>query len=46
MGLSFEFDIIEECYRTCSRDYDPLELICVAEGNFKYLNSINKRGYV
>lgn len=47
MGLALKFDKSTQSYGLCDGyDYDPLDLYCMGECLFEYLNSVNVRGYV
>ena len=46
MGVVFEFDAKSQLYKLVNRDYDPIDLICIADFWFRYLDPINMRGYV
>lgn len=38
--------IKKQYYMLCNRDYGPVDLICIIDSLFRYLDSINKCGYV
>ena len=44
--MSFEFDLEGQFYRLSGKVYDAIDLICFTNGVFRYMNSINKRGYI
>jgi len=45
-GLIFEFKVERGFYRLYEIEYDALELVVITEGFFRYMNSINERGYI
>lgn len=44
IGLSFVYDNDREVYRLVDKDYDAIELICIAEGIFRYMISVKDKG--
>jgi hypothetical protein len=34
MGVVFEFDAKSQLYKLVNRDYDPIDLICIADFGF------------
>jgi hypothetical protein len=45
-GIEFTYVLMDERFVLVERNYDCIEVLCIVESLFRYLNSINKRGYV
>lgn len=46
MGLEFKYDVMYDRYVLIERVFDAVELLCVGEAIFSYMNSINKFGFI
>ena len=45
-GMEFTFLRSKEIFKLCKRTYEFMEVICIIDSIFRYVVSINKRGYV
>lgn len=43
LGVEYILDKKDEIYKLVNKDYDPINLLCVGNGLFLYLESINKK---
>lgn len=46
MGIFFEFEEKNQSYALLDFYYDPFYLLCVIDSFFKYLGSVNRKGFV
>src|ERR1700675_4724287 len=45
-GIYFDYVVESECFKLRDREYSFMEVICIVDSLFRYMNSINKQGFV